>query len=85
VSIILDGQLIEDDAPFDPDMSQALSRTLDKTNVLAMDASGSTGPVILRFYKDHSWAPKGIKLKRAMASPRKKMENSDRLFPSAQD
>lgn len=30
VSIILDGQLFEDDAPFDPDMSQALSRTLDR-------------------------------------------------------
>ncbi len=28
VSIIVNGQLFEDDAPFDPDLSQALSRTL---------------------------------------------------------
>ncbi len=30
VSIILEGQLIEDDARFDPDLPQALSRTLDR-------------------------------------------------------
>ena len=30
VSIVLDGQLIEDEAPFDPDMLQVLSRTLDR-------------------------------------------------------
>jgi len=30
VSIILDGQLIEENAPFDPDLPRALSRTLDR-------------------------------------------------------
>ena len=30
VSIILRGQMIEENAPFDPDLSQVLSRTLDR-------------------------------------------------------
>ena len=31
--------------------------------------NGGTGPAVLQFYNDHSWVPRGIRLKRTMAFP----------------
>lgn len=41
---------------------------------------GGTGPIILQFYKAHSWVPKGIKVKHAMAFPEETFEDNIRVI-----
>ena len=41
---------------------------------------GGTGPLVLQFYKDHSWIPGGVMLKRAMAYPEESFEENIRVI-----
>jgi len=60
-------------------LSSFIGRSLGYKEV-KVTRNGGTGPVVLQFYKAHSWFPKGIELKRAMAYPEDTFEDNIRVI-----
>ncbi len=60
-------------------LSSFVGRSLGYKEV-KVTRNGGTGPVVLQFYQAHSWVPKSINLKRAMAFPEDTFENNIRVI-----
>jgi len=60
-------------------LSNFVGRSLGYKEV-QVTRDGGTGPEILQFYKTHSWAPKGVELKRAMAFPENTFDENIRVI-----